>query len=1333
VSSPESERLAAARQALLQQRLRARHATPSRTRGVPARATIDPAALSISQRQLWYLHQLAPESLAYNEMVTMRKAGDLDADALRRAFTEVVRRHHAWRTVFRVIDGEPRQVVQAPPSFELPLLDLSHLAPEVAEQRATELAVAQTRQPYDLAQGSLLRPRLVRLTPGDHRLYLGLHHLIFDGVTLYRVVLPELVTLYQAYAAGLPSPLPEPALQYPDYAAWEIAWAASPTVAARVGHWRERLAGAPPLDLPLEHPRPARQRFRGGMVALTVDGDTVKRLRSFGQRHDASLFQVLAAAYAWWLHRYTGQSDLVFATATDLRQRPELDSLVGYCLTPMPVRVDLSGAPTMSTLLGRVRSEVLEGLANLVPFEHLVSELDVARHPRMNPVFQTVLVLEPPMVSPAPEWSLHQMESAIGNQVGSSKFDLSLELDERPDGHLAGRFVYDSELFERGTAEQMSQHWTRFLDALAASPELPLDEIDRPGPAEQHRQVVEWNPPASGAAPERCVHELILEQATRTPDATAVMCGDQQLTYRELVDRGRAVAERLVAAGAEPGMIVAALLDRSCELVVGLLGILMSGAAYLPIDPRQPALRTQFMIADSAARLVLTRNALLAELPPVEATVCTVDAASEAPASPVTRPAMPSDLAYVIYTSGSTGEPKGVLVEHRNIAHIMATLLQRCGVTASGTVLTVASYTFDMSVGDVFSGLGLGARVVLASAEQAADPRALRTLIESSAATYLFATPTTWWALLRAGWAGSSRLTAVAGGEPVPAQLASALRQRCASVWNGYGPTETTVVASCAQLVDTQPVTVGLPLPGTRVYVLDERGRPLPTGVPGEVVIGGPGVARGYLNRPTETAARFDADPFVEGGRIYRTGDRGRFLADGRLQHLGRYDEQVKVRGFRIEPGEIEAALAEHPEVATSVVVAREDIDGERQLVAYVVGRPTTDVALRSWLRSRLPDHMVPSAIVRLPALPVTSSGKVDRAALPAPESRTNAVHVGQTPRTATEQRLADLWSAALHREVADVHADFFDLGGHSLLAARLIGETEAEFGRTVALQDFLKRGTTIAGLAAMVAEHPATPHGTAPSGFPLFFVYPDLSSAVSMRHLVRSWGEQQHVHPLVPAQPNGRFDPTVDFEDLAKQLLRAIRELQPHGPYTLAGFSLGGLLAYELAGRLSEAGEQVAWLGVLDTPTPATADVLLHQLSLWQRFRRLRGRSQAERWAKYREVGARTLKRGPNAASPDEHFDYRGAVLLARGYNRQGHQLPLDLFVTADSAVEVGSASLGWNEYHRGPLLIHRLPGHHNALLDHPQVGEVAKLLLASIRHDGAASEPAVAAERQE
>jgi len=1318
VTSTDADRLHEARQALLRQRLRGvprAGAVPPVTR----RRAAESAPLSLCQRQLWYLNQLAPDSAAYNELVTIRKTGPLDTDALRRAFTEIVRRHEMWRTTFQVIDGEPRQVVNAPPSFDLPVLDLTDQTFAEAERAAVELAAGDTRRPYDLAAGPLLRPRLVRLAPEHHRLYLGLHHLVFDGVSLYRVVLPELVTLYNAYAAGLPSPLAEPPIQYGDYAVWELEAAQQPAVAARVQRWRERLSGVAPLELPLDHARPARQRFRGGMVALHIAPSTVTRLRAIGSRQGASLFQVLAAAYAWWLHSYTGQEDVVFATANDLRGRPELASLVGYCLTPVVLRVDVSDGPTFLQLIDRMRGEVADALDNALPFEQLLRELDVPRDPRRNPVFQAMLVLEPPILTTDPSWSLHQMETAVGDAIGHAKFDLNVELDERPEGHIAGRLIFDADLFERGTAEVMGRHWTRLLEVLADAFDAPLAALELLDAQDRQRHLLEWSSPLVSSAPERCIHEVILAQVARTPEAVAVVANDAQLTYRELADRAAGVAQQLVALGAGPGAVVATVLDRTVDLAVGLLGVLMSGAAYLPIDPTQPKQRATFMLADAEADVLLTRTALLSRLPDADLPVLKIDDVAALDFNHVQRTrTAPHDPAYIIYTSGSTGRPKGVIVEHRGVSHIVTSAFRRFGVSPSDNVVTVASYTFDASVEDIFGSLALGATLVIAAERQVADLHALIALLENSKATLLHATPTTWSALVSAGWSGGSHLTAVSGGEPLTESLAAALIERSASVWNAYGPTEATITALCGEVHPNEPITVGRPLDDVAVYVVGGQYQLLPTGIPGEIVLGGPGVARGYLNRPEQTATRFIDDPFHPGQRVYRTGDRGRVLLDGRVQLLGRLDAQVKVRGFRIEPAEIEATLGRHPAVSECVVVARDDPQGGRRLVAYAVAESVQDTALRAWARSRLPDYMVPQTIVHLPALPVMLSGKVDRSALPAVGLRPAPVSSRQLARTTTERRMAVLWSSLLNVEVTDVTANFFDLGGHSLLAARLIDGLRESFGASVSLIEFLESDVTVAGLAARiegVVDPTSTPSGRPVT--PLFFVYPDMNSAVSARHLIRAWGAERPIYPLIPGQPGGQFDRSGGVEGLVRPLLAEIRQVQPSGPYLLAGFSLGGLLTYDIARQLAEAGHQVDWTGVVDCPTPRVAGALYEEVpvTLRQRYRRLRGRSRAERRAKYREVLMRTVRGGPQAFRSVEAFDYLGALDISRRYARSYPGI-VHLFATAGSAEEVDDPSLGWAEFHPGPLDVCELAGDHWTVLDQPQIDDVAKAMRKSL-----------------
>jgi len=815
----------------------------------------------------------------------------------------------------------------------------------------------------------------------------------------------------------------------------------------------------------------------------------------------------------------------------------------------------------------------------------------------------------------------------------------------------------------------------------------------------------------------RCVHEIISSQVERAPDAVAVEVGDSNLTYRQLDDRAAAIASRLMEAGAGTGSVVAVLLDRTPDLVAAIMGILKSGAAFLPLDPSQPATRNNFSINDADANIVLTDRQLPTGGDAVEATFINLgdvkpDAAHGAPSNPVS----PADLAYVIYTSGSTGRPKGVLIEHRSVTNLMQTMFREFGVTASDTVLSVSSISFDVALGDIFCALACGARLVLATAAEATNPAALIRLIADSRATYMMATPTTFGALVAAGWRGNRHLTAASIGETLTDGLAGALLQRCGAVWNTYGPTETTVITSVARLAEGDTITVGRPLPNVRMYVTDPRVRLQPVGVPGEIAIGGVAVGRGYRNRPDEHARRYGDDPFDIGGRIYRTGDRGRLLPDGRIQHLGRYDDQLKIRGFRIEPGEIESTLCEHPDVGHCAVVAREAPNGERQLVAYIVGKAgcPSDAEARGWLRTRLPEYMIPSAFVHLCALPQTASGKLDKAALPAPSPRGIGRIGAQPPRNDTELRVAELWSDVLGVPVIDVNSDFFDVGGHSLLAARLISGVRQTFGVSLSPTSFLDSGRTIAKLAELLGAESPSRTDEVPSALPLHFIFSDPATAMSLRRFTAQWGAAQPLYALIPEQPGGRFDLSMTIEHHASQALSAIRNRQPDGPLALVGYSFGGLVAYEVARQAVDAGQQVEWLGILDELAPSIAELQWSQLSLRWRLRRIRRLPARQRWAKYREVALRVLRRGE--LWPQGDFDIRGATEIECRFQQPGHEVPTHLFVSEVTAAAAEADSLGWDEYHKGPLTVHRLTGDHVSLFALPDVEKLARVMLESL-----------------
>ncbi len=1336
----EKQGLSEAKRALLEQRLRGAGRPPrSATPPVSRRLANGPAPLSLAQEQLWYFSQLAPKNPVYNEAASIRKDGPLDLDSLRWAFNEIVRRHEIWRTTFAIENGRPLQVVGPAVAFELPLNDLSVLPAAEREHAATLLVAEEARRPYQLAEGPLIRPLLVRFSEDHHRLYLAMHHLVFDGVSLYRIVLPELVALYKAATAGLPSPLGAPPLQYADYAAWELEWAGSDEVRRRLAYWRRRLEEAHSPDLPLDHPRPPRQRFRGHMEALNLPVELTHALRQIAGGAGCTLFQVVCAAFAVLLHRYSGQDDVVFGTMADLRQRPELESMVGYCLTPLALRLDLSGDPPFLDLLGRTRDEVLGALANLVPLERVVREVQPKRDPSLNPIYQAMVVVEPPVKVSDESWSMHQLDVAIGNAVGHAKLDLHLELDERPEGHMSGRLIYNTDVFDRATARRIAGHLLRMLEGISVAPGTRVSELPLMTARELHREVVEWNATEAAYPDQASLPELIEAQADRTPLAIAVQCGEERLTYAELERRANHLAHRLSAAGVTRGDLVAICMPRSVDMLVGMLGILLAGAAYVPLDPRYPAERLAFMVEDSSARVVVTQAGMPAALLGLDVVAVSITDGEKSGGAVHPAPkcrVSPDDLAYVIYTSGSTGKPKGVPISHRSVVNLICSMARKPGIGASDKVLAITTYSFDIAVVELWLPLVCGAQVELASTEVTADGQRLARLCEEARPTVIQATPATWRMLLEAGWKGDPGLLALVGGEAVDRELADDLMDRCGKLWNVYGPTETTVWSTLGPIRRDERISIGRPLANTSVHVLDRQRRPQPVGVPGEIFIGGLGVARGYWNRPELTAERFVPDPFRPDGNMYATGDLGRRLADGRIEHLGRLDHQVKVRGYRIELGEVEAALLRDPGVASAVVTALDDRLGERQLVAYVVpsGEATRDFvpALRALLRRTLPEFMVPSLFVKLAALPLTPNGKVDRSALPVPDAASLlAVDAYVAPRTPREEQLASIWAQVLGADRVGVDDDFFDLGGHSLMAVRLLAEVHRVLGVQVPVAAFFQGASTIAGLSRAIGDNDAgrspellysvQPNGSRP---PLFFVHSHETSLLTLRHFTGPLGPDQPLMALLPERRDLRFDRSSSVAEMAARLVTAIRGVQEHGPYYIAGHSFGGMLAYEIASQLRNAGDEIEWLGLLDVATPEDAGRWRDfRLSRWARLKRLHKLGLRGAPAKVIEVMRRDsteiLASIGKKLDPlgESQYDWEGAMALVWKYRPAGTIAPLELFAPADPLMRSSSRYLGWEDVHRGSLAIYEVPGDHLSMLAEPQVEYLAQLFASRLR----------------
>ncbi len=840
--------------------------------------------LSVAQEALWYRSRLAPNQISYNETISIRKDGPLDVEALRNAFNEIVRRHQAWRTTFDTVDGEPVQVVRPAPRFDLPIVDFGDLRREEAERQAVRLVAAVSRVPYDVRRGPLVRPRLVRF-PGDHhRLYLAMHHLVFDGVSVYRVVLRELVELYDAFCAGRPSRLAEPPTPYTDYARWEQNWITQPRVARRLEHWRRHLTSLPVLSLPLDHARSQAPRFRGSVIPLAVPKEVVQRLAGVGQSVGATLFQVLASTWGLLLSRYSGQDDVVFATAADLRQRREFESVVGYCLTPLVIRVDVSDEPTFTDLVVRVRNELLDGLDHLVPFERLVRELDTGGASSANPVYQTMIVLEPTMVAPDPLWSIHQMESEIGDAVGATKLDLELELDQRPEGHIAGRLIYDRDLFDAATAGRLAEHWLHLVGAAAVDPTSTATRIPILTPAEERDQLVVWNATTTEVPPVS-VDALIRARSAGQPDAPAVSAGGQEISYAELDARADRIAGRLLAAGVGPGDVVALCSSPSVALVVGALGVLKTGAAHLLLDPALPPDRLNLLVSDSGAALVLAARTLGGRLSAPPGGVLILDEVEDdEPGLPLSPAGLePDQVCYVQYKPGGPGESSAVAIRHASVANLALAMAAELGIGPADTVLILPSILFQVPVMELWMPLIAGARIVVAPEQVAGDGAGVSRMIAEERISFLHANPSAWQSLIDTGLRGARGLRALSGGEPLSAELADQILERCRVLWNAYGALELTAYATLARVQRPGPVTIGRPIANTRAYVIDRHRRPVPVGVTGELLVAGDGVASGYIDETGLAGEAFVVDPFAPGS-AYRTGERARWRPDGELE-----------------------------------------------------------------------------------------------------------------------------------------------------------------------------------------------------------------------------------------------------------------------------------------------------------------------------------------------------------------------------------------------------------------------------------------------------------------
>ncbi|HEY6930341.1 MAG TPA: amino acid adenylation domain-containing protein, partial [Thermoanaerobaculia bacterium] len=1168
---------------------------------------------SFGQERLLFLDRLEPGSPLYNISAAYVLDGELDLAALVASVNEIVRRHEVLRTTFTVSEGRAMQVAATALTVPIPVVDLRTVPEAVRSEEARRLALEEALRPFDLEKGPLIRVRLLQTSDRSHTLVLSFHHIVFDAWSM-EIFFRELATLYPAFHGGVPPNLPDLPIQYADYAEWQRRWLTGDALEKQVAYWKNQLRGAAGLlELPTDRPRPPVQSSRGERYLMTLTKELSDSLRVLSGRESSTLFMTLLAAFQALLGRLTQEEDILVGSPIAGRNKGETEELIGFFVNTLVLRGDLSGNPTFRDLLRRVRGVALDAYGQQdLPFEKLVEELRPERTLGHTPLFQVMFGLQNASREPRQIPGLTVCPMSISRPV--SHYDLSLDVSERKEG-LGCLFSFNTDLFDSPTIVRWAGHFRRLLEAIAANPDERIWQLPILSDAERHQILVDWNRTDAPIPRQSCLHSLFEVQVEKTPEAVAVEGDSEGLTYRDLNARANRLAHYLRRLGLRPDARVAICMERSVDMIVGLLGILKSGGAYVPLDPAYPAERLALMLEDCGADVVLTHGQVSDVLPATTARLVRLDAdrraiSRESDQNPADL-AGPDNLAYVIYTSGSTGIPKGVEIRHRSLVNYATFCGKKFGIGPGDRVLQFASISFDTAGEEIYGCLTRGAALRLRTDRMLESPSVFLRTCADWGITVLDL-PTAYWHELASAVSQENfsipsclRAVIIGGEKALPERLAEWLRAPGARprLWNGYGPTEATIACTFCELGQAdassgRELPIGKPVDNARTYVLDAKNQPVPIGVPGELHIGGEGVARGYLNRAALTAERFIPDPFrpASAEKVYKTGDRVRYRQDGNIEYLDRLDSQVKIRGYRIELGEIEATLRRLTGVAEAVVVSRGEAQ-ERRLVAYFVsrGRPGPSGAdLRHGLSRTLPDYMIPSAFVALESLPMTPAGKLDRRALPEPGSSHPETAKSHTPpRDELETRLVRIWEEVLKVRPVGVTDNFFDLGGHSLLAVRLFARLRKVFGRDLPLATIFQ-APTIEGLAKILREEgwsspfrylvPIQPLGSKP---PLYCIHAGGGNVLFYVDLARHLGTGQPVYGLQAQGMDGTSARSERLEEMAAAYLKEIRDFQPEGPYHIGGASYGGLIAFEMAQQLVRDGQQVGMLAMFDTWGP--------------------------------------------------------------------------------------------------------------------------------------------------
>ncbi|MCT7967794.1 amino acid adenylation domain-containing protein [Laspinema sp. D1] len=1320
---------------------------------------------SFAQQRLWFLNQLAPDNPFYNVSAAIQLTGNLNLSALEESVNEIVRRHETLRTTFALLEGQVVQVIATELTLAVKAIALQHLSPSERDSEAQRLATLAAAEPFNLTTGPLLRVSVLQQSETDSILLLNFHHIVADGWSI-GILLGELGTLYTAFAHQQPSPLPDLPLQYADFTEWQQEWLQGEFLETQLSYWQQQLQHLSPLNLPSSRPRPPIPSYRGGQHQFALSPSLTASIKQLSQQTETTLFMTLLAAFKTLLYRYTGQTDIAVGSPIANRNRQEIEGLIGFFVNSLVLRTDLSENPTFLELLTQVKSVAVSAYAHQdLPFEKLVEELHPQRDLSQNPLFQVSFSLQntPTNALELPGLTLSLLEWDIPR----AKLDLEVNFWEEAD-QIKGQVIYSTDLFDSSTITRWMGHFQTLLSAIVTNPNQQISELPILTPGERDCLLFKFNSPAYPSLPQsRLQHPSFLhlfeEIVQRSPNHLALVAAEQSLTYQDLHRQSNQIARYLQQLGVKPEELVGLCLPPSIEAVTCILGILKAGGVYLYCDPTYPAERLNFILADAEVSLLLTRSPFIPSQTPPRVSILDLEQHQEAIAqqSPesLTYPITPNHLAYVIYTSGSTGKPKGVLIEHRGLSNLILAQHQIFKLNQNSRILQFASLSFDASIFEIVMALSTGATLYLADQESRYGGSALRTFLSDFAITHATLPPAVL-ATLPPGKLPALH-TLISAGESCSPALAKPWVNSC-HFFNAYGPTESTVWATVAEITEpSQNLPIGRPIPNTQVYLLDANLQPVPIGMTGEIYIAGEGIARGYLNRQQLTSERFITHALTpeKTVRLYKTGDLARYRPDGNLEFLGRIDHQVKIRGYRIELGEIESIITQYYNIKQARVIATD----RGQLVAYIVPEGNQAInrsELQSFLGKTLPGYMIPQEVIVLDSLPLTDRGKLDRTQLPSPETLTPGQFI--PPGNPSEAALAQIWATLLKCDRISMNDNFFDLGGDSLLAVRLLTQINQQFQQQIPISQ-LFLNPTLQGLADCLFSEldslpcsplvPIQPQGSNP---PFFCIHPILGVVFPYYELALQLGKNQPFYGLQPQGIDGKSRPLTRIEDMAAYYIKAMRTIQPEGPYFLGGWSFGGLVAFEIAQQLKKAGHAVGLLAVLDTLAP----VPTHQPSLWQGGKFLLTTAASSIWpflrdyvylmtqGKHRETeGLHTRgDRHPQQVHPLFKFLHRylAKTSLAQSLHSTSDRrllrevtlrplLPIfqansqavlqyqpsiypdriTLITSSDRAISGGQdPTLGWGQLTEEPIELIRIPGNHLTILRKPQVQHLADRL---------------------